>query len=186
MKLHDLKPARGSRTASKRVGRGSGSGQGRTAGRGDNGQKSRSGFSRKRGFEGGQMPLHRRLPKRGFTNIFRQEWVAVNLSRFVDLPGGTEVSPEFLKSKGWVPARDLPIKILAMGELTAPLTVQAHKFSAAARAKIEAAGGKAEILAVKAKGPKPRPLSPRAQARAAKHEATVAKGGSEATKETPA
>jgi large subunit ribosomal protein L15 len=186
MKLHDLKPARGSRSASKRVGRGSGSGQGRTAGRGDNGQKSRSGYSRKRGFEGGQMPLHRRLPKRGFTNIFRQEWVAVNLVRLVDLPGGTEVSPEFLRSKGWVPARELPIKILANGELTAPLTVQAHKFSAAAKAKIEAAGGKAEVLAMKVKGPKPRPLSPRAQARANKAKTTAPPAGAEPTKETPA
>lgn len=168
MKLHDLKPARGSRSAVKRVGRGSGSGQGRTAGRGDKGQKSRSGYSRKRGFEGGQMPLHRRLPKRGFTNIFRREWCAVNLSRLAELPAGTEVTPELLRSRGWVPSRALPVKILAVGDLGAALTIKAHRFSKAAITKIEAAGGKVEMLELKRRGPGPKALSPRAALRAAK------------------
>ena len=168
MNLHDLKPAPGSRSSVKRVGRGSGSGQGRTAGRGDKGQKSRSGYSRKRGFEGGQMPLHRRLPKRGFKNIFRREWCALNLSRLAELPAGTEVTPELMRSRGWIPTRDLPVKILAMGDLGAALTVQAHRFSQAAKAKIEAAGGTAQVLALKPRGPKPKELSPRAAMRLAK------------------
>ena len=168
MNLHDLKPAPGSRSSVKRVGRGSGSGQGRTAGRGDKGQKSRSGYSRKRGFEGGQMPLHRRLPKRGFTNIFRQEWCAMNLSRLADLPAGTEVTPDLMRSRGWAPSRELPVKILAMGDLTTALTIKAHRFSKAAAAKIEAAGGKAVVLELRRKGPAPKALGPRAAKRAAK------------------
>ncbi len=168
MNLHDLKPAPGSRSSVKRVGRGSGSGQGRTAGRGDKGQKSRSGYSRKRGFEGGQMPLHRRLPKRGFTNIFRREWCAVNLSRLAELPAGTEVTPELMRSRGWVPSRALPVKVLAMGDLTTALTISAHRFSKAAIVKIEAAGGKVQVLELRRKGPGPKALSPRAALRAAK------------------
>jgi len=190
MNLHDLKPAPGSRSSVKRVGRGSGSGQGRTAGRGDKGQKSRSGYSRKRGFEGGQMPLHRRLPKRGFTNIFRQEWCAVNLSRFADLPAGTEVTPDLMRSRGWVPSRELPVKILAMGDLTAALTITAHRFSKAAIVKIEAAGGKVQMLELKGKGPGPKALGPRAVKRAAKAAArsndTPAASGAAPAEETKA
>lgn len=132
------------------------------------------------------MPLHRRLPKRGFTNIFRQEWVAINLSRLIDLPNGTQVSPGFLRDKGWAPARELPVKILAMGDLKHPLTIQAHKFSAAARAKIEAAGGTAEVLPLKLRGPKPKPLSPRALARINARKGGAAAAETEPLKETPA
>ena len=143
MKLHDLSPAAGSRPNRKRIGRGPGSGKGKTAGRGHKGQKSRAGFSRRRGFEGGQMPLLRRVPKRGFTNIFRTEYEIVNLTGLADLEGA--VTPAVLAEKGRVrPGR--PVKILAQGELDRALTVSAHKFSAAAKRKIEAAGGSCEVL----------------------------------------
>jgi large subunit ribosomal protein L15 len=154
MKLHDLKPARGSRTAPKRVGRGMGSGWGRTAGRGDKGQKSRRGYSRKPGFEGGQMPLHRRLPKRGFTNIFRRSWAAVNVGRLTGFAAERPVTPELLKEKGLLPRGAELVKILGVGELSAGLTVRAHGFSKSATAKIEAAGGKAEVLPVPQRGPR--------------------------------
>lgn len=143
MKLHELSPADGSRRARKRVGRGPGSGLGKTAGRGHKGQRSRSGFSRRPGFEGGQMPLIRRVPKRGFTNIFRKEYAVVNVGRLADLDG--EITPELLVEKGRIRA-GRPVKILGTGELEKALTVSAHKFSTAARKKIEAAGGRCEVL----------------------------------------
>lgn len=156
MRLHDVKPAKGARSSPKRVGRGMGTGQGRTAGRGDKGQKSRSGYSHKPGFEGGQMPLHRRLPKRGFTNIFRQAWTAINVERLGALPSGTEVTPGFLREQGLVPRGAKLIKILGTGDLFSALKVSAHRFSASATAKIRGAGGQIDIIPVPARGPKPR------------------------------
>ena len=143
MKLHDLSPAPGSKHSRKRVGRGPGSGTGKTAGRGHKGQRSRSGYSQRFGFEGGQMPLVRRVPKRGFTNIFRVEYSVVNLSRLADFDG--EVTPETLLAKGLVRAKR-PVKILGDGEFDKALKISAHKFSKSARAKIEAAGGSCEVL----------------------------------------
>lgn len=143
MKLHELSPAKGSKTARKRVGRGPGSGLGKTAGRGEKGQKSRSGHRRRPGFEGGQMPLVRRVPKRGFTNLFRTEYAVVNLSDLADLAG--EITPDRLAAAGRV-KRGRPVKVLGGGEVTSALTVAAHKFSAAARTKIEAAGGSCQEL----------------------------------------
>ncbi len=143
MKLHELGPKKGSRRERKRVGRGPGSGVGKTSGRGHNGQRSRSGFSRRAGFEGGQMPLVRRTPKRGFTNIFRIEVSAVNLSRLEGLGG--EISPELLQEHGLARV-GRPVKILGDGEVTQALKVSAHQFSKSARAKIEAAGGSCETL----------------------------------------
>jgi len=146
MGLENLKPAKGSVRERKRVGRGPGSGRGKTSGRGEKGQKSRSGYSRKLGFEGGQMPLHRRVPKRGFHNLFRKEWAAINLERLEIFDAGTIVTPEVLEKRGMInKARD-GVKILAKGDLTKPLTVRAHKFSAKARERITGLGGKAEIL----------------------------------------
>ena len=146
MKLHDVRPAAGSRKARKRVGRGPGSGNGKTAGRGENGQKSRSGYSSKRGFEGGQMPLHRRVPKRGFTNIFRVEYRIVNVERLNGFAAGTLVTPDSLMAAGLLRKGAEPVKILGSGELKVALTVQAHKYGGAASRKIEAAGGKAQLL----------------------------------------
>jgi len=147
MELHDLHPAPGAKRARKRVGRGPGSGNGKTAGRGHKGQKSRSGYSRRYGFEGGQMPLVRRLPKRGFHNIFRVEFQVVNLRDlervFAD---GDLVTPEALVEQGLVRGGKRPVKVLADGELSKKLTVQAHKFSATAKAAIEAAGGTCEVV----------------------------------------
>ena len=143
MKLHDLSPAKGSRRSPKRVGRGPGSGNGKTAGRGHKGQRSRSGFSRRLGFEGGQMPLIRRVPKRGFTNIFRKEYAVVNLKDLAGFEG--EVTPEALLERGLV-RRGLEVKILGDGEVSSALQVKAHRFSRAAREKIEAAGGSCEEL----------------------------------------
>jgi large subunit ribosomal protein L15 len=143
MKLHDLSPAKGSKKDRKRVGRGPGSGLGKTAGRGEKGQKSRSGYSRRAGFEGGQMPLIRRVPKRGFTNIFRVEYAVVNLSQLGELEG--DVTPEVLRSHGLVRA-NRPVKVLGDGEVDRALRVSAHKFSKSARAKIEKAGGSCEEL----------------------------------------
>ena len=143
MKLHDLSPAKGSRKARKRVGRGPGSGLGKTAGRGHKGQRSRSGFSRRAGFEGGQMPLVRRVPKRGFHNIFRTEYAVLNVSRLQDLEG--EVTPESLIERGWIKRGEL-VKVLGYGDLDKALTVKAHKFSKSAREKIESAGGSCEVL----------------------------------------
>ena len=143
MKLHDLSPAKGSKRPKKRIGRGPGSGHGKTAGRGHKGQRSRSGFSQRAGFEGGQMPLVRRVPKRGFTNIFRTEYQVVNVARLADLEG--EVTPESLVEQGLVRSGQ-PVKVLGNGEIATALKVKAQKFSAAARAKIEAAGGSWEVV----------------------------------------
>jgi large subunit ribosomal protein L15 len=129
------------------VGRGPGSGTGKTAGRGENGQKSRSGYSRKVGFEGGQMPLHRRVPKRGFTNApFRKEFAEVNLGRLEVFEDGTIVTPEVLVKRGIVKRVRDGVKILGKGDLTKALTVHAHRFSARAKERIAGAGGKAEVL----------------------------------------
>jgi large subunit ribosomal protein L15 len=145
--LHNLKPARGSVRKRKRIGRGPGSGTGKTAGRGEKGQKSRSGYSRKVGFEGGQMPLHRRVPKRGFTNApFRKEFAEVNLGRLEVFEDGTIVTPEVLVKWGIVKRVRDGVKILGKGDLTKALTVHAHRFSARAKERIAGAGGKAEVL----------------------------------------
>ena len=146
MKLHELKPAAGSVKAPLRKGRGPGSGLGKTAGRGHKGQKARSGGGVRPGFEGGQMPLIRRLPKRGFTNIFAKEYALVNLKDLEAFEEGTLVTPELLKQAGLVKKVKDGIKVLGDGELTKKLTVQAHKFSKSAKEKIEASGGKAEVI----------------------------------------
>jgi large subunit ribosomal protein L15 len=146
MSLHNLKPARGAVRDRKRVGRGPGSGLGKTSGRGEKGQKSRSGFGQREGFEGGQMPLHRRVPKRGFNNKWRKEYVAVNLEKLADFDAGTIVTPELLRKRGVIKSLRDGLKVLGEGELTQALTVRAHKFSASAQAKIAAAGGKAEVI----------------------------------------
>jgi large subunit ribosomal protein L15 len=148
MNLSDLKPARGAKQTKKRVGRGPGSGNGKTAGRGHKGAQSRSGYSYKRGFEGGQMPLHRRLPKRGFNNLFRTEYAVINLDQLeASFDQGTTITPDTLRAAGLVHGKRLPIKVLARGEVTKALTVQAHKFSGKAAEKLAAAGGKAEAIA---------------------------------------
>jgi large subunit ribosomal protein L15 len=143
MKLHDLQPAKGSTKARKRVGRGPGSGNGVTAGRGEKGQKSRSGYSSRPGFEGGQMPLVRRVPKRGFNNIFRVEYDVVNVSQLAAIGG--EITPEVLLERGLV-GPNRPVKVLGDGDAGGALTVRAHRFSKTAREKIEAAGGRCEEL----------------------------------------
>lgn len=144
MKLHELSPQKGSRKKRKRVGRGPGSGVGKTAGRGVKGQRSRSGYSSRPGFEGGQMPLIRRVPKRGFTNVFRTEYVVINVSQLAALDVD-EVTPELLSERHLV-KRGRPVKVLGDGELDRALQVKAHKFSKSARAKIEEAGGSCEEL----------------------------------------
>jgi len=141
MELNNLKPKKGARHAKKRVGRGPGSGHGKTSARGEKGQKSRSGFSRMLGFEGGQMPLHRRLPKRGFTNIFKKEHAVVNVSDLERFDNGATVDEATLRKAGLVKGRNDGIKILGDGKLSKKLTVVATKFSASARKQIEAAGG---------------------------------------------
>ncbi len=143
--VQDLRPSRGATRARKRVGRGPGSGHGKTAGRGNKGQKSRSGYHHQRGFEGGQMPLHRRVPKRGFTNIFRVEYDVVNISSLDRFDAGDSVTPEKLAERRLAHGRR-PVKILGDGELKKALTVSAHKFSASAKSRIEAAGGTCEVL----------------------------------------
>jgi large subunit ribosomal protein L15 len=146
MDLSNLKPPKGATRNRKRVGRGPGSGLGKTAGRGNKGAQSRSGYKQKRGFEGGQMPLHRRLPKRGFFNLFRVEYAVVNLddlaARFA---AGAVVTPEVLRAERLVTTKQ-PIKVLARGEIAVALTVKAHKFSGKAAEKIAAAGGSVETL----------------------------------------
>jgi large subunit ribosomal protein L15 len=145
--LSNLKPAAGSKFTKKRVGRGPGSGNGKTAARGYKGAKSRSGFKFKRGFEGGQMPLHRRMPKRGFNNIFRIEYAVVNLDAIAErFDDGATVSPETLRAAGLVSDRRALIKVLARGEVGKKLTVQAHKFSGKAAEKIAAAGGTTDVI----------------------------------------
>ena len=147
MGLHNLKPADRSKFKKKRVGRGQGSGNGVQAGRGHKGAKSRSGFKFKRGFEGGQMPLHRRVPKRGFHNPFRVEYAVVNLDTLAArFAAGTIVTPELLRERGVVRRKQL-VKVLGRGEVGHNLTVRAHKFSGKAAEKIAAAGGAAELIA---------------------------------------
>lgn len=146
MKLHELSPAEGSRKAPKRIGRGTGSGLGRNAGKGEKGQKARSGGGVRPGFEGGQMPLYRRLPKRGFTNIFAKEYSALNIDRLNIFEDGTEVTPELLLEMKIVKKAKNGVKILGNGELQKKLTVKASKFSKVAAEKIEAAGGKVEVV----------------------------------------
>ncbi len=141
MELNNLKPKKGSRKTRKRVGRGPGSGNGKTAGRGEKGQKSRSGFSRMIGFEGGQMPLHRRLPKRGFTNIFKVEFDILNLSDLERFEAGSTVDSAALRHAGVIKGRRKKLKVLGNGNISKKLTVHADKFSKSAREKIEAAGG---------------------------------------------
>ena len=146
MKLHELKPAEGSRKVRNRVGRGTSSGNGKTSGRGQKGQKARSGGGVRPGFEGGQTPLFRRLPKRGFTNINAKEYALVNLDQLNVFEDGTEVTPELLIESGLVRKELDGIKILGEGELEKKLTVKANKFSKSALATIEQAGGKAEVI----------------------------------------
>jgi large subunit ribosomal protein L15 len=144
MRLEELQPAPGSRKKVKRVGRGPGSGSGKTAGKGHKGQKARSGGVKGPGFEGGQMPLQRRLPKRGFTNLFRIEYAVVNLRDLAGMSG--TVTPETLVAQGVVRKLKSRVKVLGIGDLTTALTVRAHKFSKSAIEKIQAAGGKAEVI----------------------------------------
>jgi large subunit ribosomal protein L15 len=148
MSLNNLRPPRGAKKPKKRVGRGPGSGHGKTASRGHKGAQSRSGFRFKRGFEGGQMPLHRRVPKRGFTNPFRVEYAVVNLDTLAEVfDAGSAVTPELLVERGIVRDARAPIKILGRGEIAKQLTIKAHKFSETAVKKIAAAGGATEVLA---------------------------------------
>ncbi|GAA4723789.1 50S ribosomal protein L15 [Brevibacillus fulvus] len=146
MKLHELKPAEGSRHERKRVGRGIGSGTGKTAGKGHKGQNARSGGGVRPGFEGGQNPLYRRLPKRGFNNINRKEYAIVSLDALNRFAEGTVVTPELLRETGVISALRDGVKVLANGELNVKLTVKAHKFSAAAVEKIAQVGGSAEVI----------------------------------------
>lgn len=146
MKLHELRPAQGSIKTPKRKGRGEGSGWGKTAGRGQKGQKSRSGGGVRPGFEGGQMPLSRRLPKRGFTNIFAKVYSEVNVMELENFEDGAIITPELLKEKGIIKKLNDGVKVLGNGQLTKKLTVRAQKFSKAAQEKIEAVGGKAEVI----------------------------------------
>jgi large subunit ribosomal protein L15 len=146
MKLHEIKPAPGSTKRRKVVGRGRGSGHGTTAGRGGKGQTARTGSSIPAWFEGGQMPLIRRLPKRGFTNIFKKNYVIINIEILDRFESGQEVTPALLVSQGLIRSRNDGVKVLGTGALTKPLTVHAHKFSQSAAAKIEAAGGKVQVI----------------------------------------
>jgi len=142
--LNSLRPAKGSTHKKKRVGRGPGSGLGKTAGRGEKGQKSRSGYSRKVGFEGGQMPLHRRLPKRGFTNIFKKQWLEVSLGALDrHFTADEEVNPEVLHTRGLIKKAKHDVVVLGNGEVSKPLRISAHRFTKSAREKIEKAGGAA-------------------------------------------
>jgi large subunit ribosomal protein L15 len=147
MSLNNLRPPRGAKHAKKRIGRGQGSGNGKTAGRGHKGAKSRSGFKFKRGFEGGQMPLHRRVPKRGFHNPFRVEYDIVNLDTLGEkFDAGAVITPESLREAGLLPGGDRPVKVLARGEVGKQLTIHAHKFSGKAAEKIAAAGGATQVI----------------------------------------
>mgnify|MGYP000855462565 CR=1 FL=1 len=146
MKLHELTPPKGSVKKAKRVGRGQGSGSGTTAGKGNKGQKARSGGGVRLGFEGGQMPLIRRLPKRGFTNIFSKEYAEINIGALDIFEEGTVVTPDLLKERGLVKKVLDGVKILGNGEISKKLTVKAHKFSESAKQKIEAIGGKVEVI----------------------------------------
>ena len=146
MKMHELAPAMGSTKESKRIGRGHGSGQGKTAGKGHKGQHARAGRGIRIGFEGGQMPLQRRVPKRGFNNIFAEEWVAINLSSLEMFEDGSVVDAAALASKGIIKKANLPVKVLGNGKLTKKLDVKLNAYSASAAEKIAAAGGKAEVI----------------------------------------
>ncbi|AVM22471.1 MULTISPECIES: 50S ribosomal protein L15 [Bacillus] len=146
MKLHELKPSEGSRKVRNRVGRGIGSGNGKTSGKGHKGQNARSGGGVRPGFEGGQMPLFQRLPKRGFTNINRKDYAVINLDRLNSFDEGTEVTPELLLETGALSKLKAGVKILGNGKLEKKLTVKANKFSASAKEAIEAAGGTAEVI----------------------------------------
>ena len=147
MSLNNLRPPKGAKHKKRRVGRGPGSGHGHTASRGHKGAKSRSGFRFKRGFEGGQMPLHRRVPKRGFHNPFRVEYAVVNLDTLGEVfEAGSSVTPELLRERGLVRETRKKIKVLGRGEITKKLTVTAHKFSKSAREAIEAAGGVCNVI----------------------------------------
>ncbi len=146
MKLHELSPAFGSTKESKRIGRGHGSGNGKTAGKGHKGQKARAGHGMRPGFEGGQMPLQRRIPKRGFNNIFAEEWIAINVSALEVFEDGTVVDATALQDKGIIKKADKPVKVLGNGKITKKLTVNLNAFSASAAEKINAAGGKAEVI----------------------------------------
>jgi large subunit ribosomal protein L15 len=146
MKLHDLTPAKGAKKRRKRIGRGPGSGHGKTATKGHKGLLARSGGGKRPGFEGGQMPLIRRLPKFGFTNQFRTEYAVVNIKSLENWTGGDMVTPQAMVDAGLVKRKALPIKILGHGELKKTLVVQAHKFSKSAEAKIQAAGGRVEVI----------------------------------------
>jgi large subunit ribosomal protein L15 len=146
MRPEELKPAKGATKKAKRVGRGVGSGFGKTSGKGHKGQKARSGGVKGAGFEGGQMPLQRRIPKRGFTNIFRKEYSVVNLADLEKVAGSSPVTPETLMQNGLIKNLKAGVKVLGMGELKSKLTVRAHKFSKSALDKIQAAGGKAEVI----------------------------------------
>ena len=146
MELHNLSPKAGSTKNRKRVGRGPGSGNGKTAGKGHKGQLSRSGHSHKRNFEGGQMPLVRRMPKRGFTNIFRKEFVIVNVGQLDRFPAGSEVTPDVLLAEGVISRLRDGVKVLGEGSLSRKLTVRAHKFSKKAHELIQAAGGSCEVI----------------------------------------
>jgi large subunit ribosomal protein L15 len=146
MKLHELHPAEGSTAAQKRLGRGSGSGLGKTSGKGHKGAKARSGGGKRPGFEGGQMPLYRRVPKRGFNNVFRTEFAEVNVERLDAFEDGATVTIDMLLDAGIIKKTLDGVKILGNGDLTKKLTVQANKFTATAKEKIEAAGGKVEVF----------------------------------------
>ena len=146
MKMHELAPAIGSTKESKRIGRGHGSGNGKTAGKGHKGQKARAGHGMRAGFEGGQMPLQRRIPKRGCNNIFAEEWIAINLSALEVFEDGSVVDAAALADKGIIKKANLPVKVLGNGKLTKKLTVKLNAYSASAAEKINAVGGKAEEI----------------------------------------
>ena len=146
MRLNELRPAKGARKKEKRIGRGPGSGHGKTSTKGHKGQLARAGGGKASGFEGGQMPLIRRIPKRGFHNIFRIEYTVVNLKMLTRFEGQEDITPQRLREAGLVKSRNARIKILGEGELTRPLVIQAHRFSQSAIEKIQKAGGKAEVL----------------------------------------
>ncbi len=157
--LNNLRPAKGSTHKKKRVGRGPGSGLGKTAGRGNKGQKSRSGYSMKIGFEGGQMPLQRRLPKRGFTNIFKKQWIEVTLAALENSSFGAddEITPELMHERGVIAKGKRDVVVLGTGELTKALRVSAHRFTKGARQKIESAGGTVSVIESSPKSEAPAP-----------------------------
>ena len=147
LSLNNLRPAKGSTHKKKRLGRGPGTGLGKTAGRGHKGQKSRSGYSSKTGFEGGQMPLHRRLPKRGFTNIFKKQWIEVSLEALDrNFDAGTEITPEVMHHRGIIKKAKHDIVVLGNGNVSKALKISAHRFTKSAREKIEKAGGAITVI----------------------------------------